>query len=361
MQTQDIDLPAGDAALHRGISAARAGLRSVAAAQFERAAEAAPDDANVWLWLAWIGNSPDNTIRCLEQVLQLSPGHTAAMAGLTWARALASDAPAIPVARPVANVIENPIVNRVEAVECNVVDSESPVRKSLAVISELVQEFDATGIASTIPAETSSTLIVEPKPDLSENEVDATVTETPAERLAEVTLEPPEDLKRVDLYRRRWTDLVQSDSMAPTDASAWPSLIPPPLPSMIPPPLPAAVIAEAPVELEPLTSSEDSEPVDQKSPTPMTSIVSASEIGVVLETSAYVEALTTSFRPTTEAVSVDDRKLVMVVDDSPTVRKLVSLTLERRGYRVVSAFDYDECYNRKYKPRVGIFLSANSQ
>ena len=341
MQTQDIDLPAGDAALHRGISAARAGLRSVAAAQFERAAEAAPDDANVWLWLAWIGNSPDNTIRCLEQVLQLSPGHTAAMAGLTWARALASDAPAIPDARPVANVIENPIVNRVEAVECNVVDSESPVRKSLAVISELVQEFDATGIASTIPAETSPTLIVEPKPDLSENEVDATVTETPAERLAEVTLEPPEDLKRVDLYRRRWTDPVQSDSMAPTDASAWPSLIPPPLPSMIPPPLPAAVIAEAPVELEPLTSSEDSEPVDQKSPTPMTSIVSASEIGVVLETSAYVEAQTTSFRPrpNTEAVSVDDRKLVMVVDDSPTVRKLVSLTLERRGYRVISAFD----------------------
>jgi twitching motility two-component system response regulator PilG len=29
----------------------------------------------------------------------------------------------------------------------------------------------------------------------------------------------------------------------------------------------------------------------------------------------------------------------MVVDDSPTVRKLVSLTLERRGYRVISAFD----------------------
>lgn len=34
-----------------------------------------------------------------------------------------------------------------------------------------------------------------------------------------------------------------------------------------------------------------------------------------------------------------DRKTVLVVDDSPTVRKLVSITLEKRGYKVVSAFD----------------------
>jgi twitching motility two-component system response regulator PilG len=34
-----------------------------------------------------------------------------------------------------------------------------------------------------------------------------------------------------------------------------------------------------------------------------------------------------------------DQKTVLVVDDSPTVRKLVSITLEKRGYKVVSAFD----------------------
>ena len=34
-----------------------------------------------------------------------------------------------------------------------------------------------------------------------------------------------------------------------------------------------------------------------------------------------------------------DRKTVLVVDDSPTVRKLVAITLEKRGYQVVSAFD----------------------
>lgn len=34
-----------------------------------------------------------------------------------------------------------------------------------------------------------------------------------------------------------------------------------------------------------------------------------------------------------------DRKTVLVVDDSPTVRKLVAITLEKRGYKVVAAFD----------------------
>jgi twitching motility two-component system response regulator PilG len=34
-----------------------------------------------------------------------------------------------------------------------------------------------------------------------------------------------------------------------------------------------------------------------------------------------------------------DQKTVLVVDDSPTVRKLVAITLEKRGYKVVSAFD----------------------
>ena len=39
------------------------------------------------------------------------------------------------------------------------------------------------------------------------------------------------------------------------------------------------------------------------------------------------------------AATSPDRRTVLVVDDSPTVRKLVAITLEKRGYKVVSAFD----------------------
>ena len=52
-----------------------------------------------------------------------------------------------------------------------------------------------------------------------------------------------------------------------------------------------------------------------------------------------VERLTQTFQPAAVPSAKYKRPLVMIVDDSPTVRKLVSLTLERRGYRVISAFD----------------------
>ena len=91
MMTHDDDLTAGALALHRGVMAARAGFNSVASAHFERAVELAPDDPNVWLWLAWMANSPDNTLRCLRRVLDLVPSHPAATAGMAWMKALASD------------------------------------------------------------------------------------------------------------------------------------------------------------------------------------------------------------------------------------------------------------------------------
>ena len=335
MQTQDNELSMGDAALRRGISAARAGLRSVAAAQFERAAEATPDDANVWLWLAWVGNSPDNTIRCLERVLELSPGHPTALAGLSWARALGHDTPIIPVAIPVAM----PVLNRVELDEQTGTDRASTIHKSLAAITGLVNEFDEVDDAPQRLADVSPVVMVEPKPDLSVDDFEAFNPEAPIEPLAEVTLDRPEVLSAGALNRRRWNDLVERDVETPTDSSAWPSLVPPPLPSVLPPPLPNA-IAEAPVEPKPVAPIGLSETCDLKSAAPSISVAEVSDVGAAQETAADVDALATSFRPTAEvAPPADGRKLVMVVDDSPTVRKLVSLTLERRGYRVISAFD----------------------
>lgn len=40
-----------------------------------------------------------------------------------------------------------------------------------------------------------------------------------------------------------------------------------------------------------------------------------------------------------ERASASSGQTILVVDDSPTVRKLVAMTLEKRGYKVVSAFD----------------------
>lgn len=325
MRTQDSDSSAGETALRRGIAAARAGLRSVAAAQFERAAETMPDNANVWLWLAWMGNSPDNTIRCLEQVLELSPGHAVAAAGLMWARALASDAPIPPVDIPEAS----PIVIQIAPVESVEPKMESAVQEAFAS-PEVTPD-----IASEMPTEVSPVVAIELPPNAPEPEPFEVTTAMDTEAAPEETPEKTEDFSLWNSQRRRWNDLVLRDPESPTDATAWPSLVPPPLPSLVPPPLPTAT-APVPVEPESITRFQFREPIENRVTTPS---FAAIEPDHSHESATEVETLTTSFHPTTEIVSSDGRPLVMVVDDSPTVRKLVSLTLERRGYRVISAFD----------------------
>lgn len=327
MLTHDSDSLASETALRRGIAAARAGLRSVAAAQFERTAESLPDDPNVWLWLAWVANSPDNTIRCLERVLELSPGHAAATAGLMWARGLSQDTPQEPVSVPTNVTVAESLPPVVPVVE------PTSVPECFAVNDESAPEAD---IANEAHAEPVSDALTAPRLDASEeaSPIGESV-ELPEESAPETIAQQLDDSQPFDAARRRWGELVQQDSETPADAAAWPSLVPPPLPSLVPPPLPTVAV-NAPAEREPFAPSRfqgmfAANPVAPAEPTPDASLTQ--------EANTDVEALTKSFNPPTTDISADGRPLVMVVDDSPTVRKLVSLTLERRGYRVISAFD----------------------
>lgn len=313
MRTDDCDLTMGETELRRGMLAARAGLRTVAAAQLERAAASLPDDPEVWLWLAWVANSPDNTIRCLERVLELSPGHTAANAGLMWARTLARDTGKDSSAVPeCANVAEPP------ASEMSDADTE-PLREesTTTTIEPVKAEVETPGW----PAET----LPEPRTEEPQATSIATSAEPPVETVAATPTQMSET-PALEATRRRWTDLVQRDVESSTAADAWPSLAPSPLP---------AVTADAPTEQEPVAPLRFREPVAAAPVVPVTT----NNAGHDSEANLDVDTLTNSFNPPTERTSADGRPLVMVVDDSPTVRKLVSLTLERRGYRVISAFD----------------------
>ena len=297
MRIQDSDSAAGELALRRGVSAARAGLHSAAAASFERAAEYLPDDPNVWLWLAWSANSPDNTLRCLERVLELSPGHAAASAGLIWVRALTNPAPA---PAPVAVVTAQPVV-----------EAPEPIATPVEIVAE------------TPLVEVESAAIVVPPADPQDAWEPAPAPEVLAEAAPETTDDWRNEPTLAEPARRRWSELVQRGSELRTGTITVSSAeqMPPPLPTT-PPPLPyfsASMKADPEVAVQ---TRFNEVPASHES-----------------ESSADAEALVTSFSPPTEVASSDGRPLVMVVDDSPTVRKLVSLTLERRGYRVISAFD----------------------
>lgn len=332
MLTHDSEMSAGESAMCRGISAARAGLRSVAATQFERAAESSPDDPNVWLWLAWVSNSPDNAIRCLERVLELSPEHATAIAGLTWARGLSHDAAPEPIVTPASEIVVESGVPSDPVVEPAALSQET-LTTDVAPVQDLVE---APTASDEVHAEPAFDVAIDPQLGTSETtSPNIAPVKQPLESVIERTDQQLDDQAAQEVPRRRWSDLVQQNVESLTDAAAWPSLVPPPLPSVIPPRLPP-MTTHVEVNREPSAPTRSEAALSTNSapsaePTMMSDLAQ--------ENHTDVEALTTSFNPPAEVASTDGRPLVMVVDDSPTVRKLVSLTLERRGYRVVSAFD----------------------
>jgi twitching motility two-component system response regulator PilG len=333
MQKFDQGFLVDEQAFARGVMAARAGLVAAAATHLERAAERLPDDPNVWLWLAWVANSPDNAIRCLQRVLELAPGHVGAMAGLQWLRVLASDESLTPVSEhavtatndsaPASAELSEPAAeNNVnkdnkeqeraeEAETASVVDAAWPGLPLVAEPDsqsrsdgEIAEPQIARGVCNSEPASCPIAAVEEP-------------SKIRADESRHVP-RPPEPLYR------RWTDVREPIPQSALNLSA-----------EVPPPLPPEVQNHEASVSSSRSLSDDSVPpagsheIAATAREPQTEATATSEL----------ESLEHSFRPTNKPGHDNQPPLVMVVDDSPTVRKLVSLTLERRGYRVVSAFD----------------------
>ncbi|MDB5388427.1 MAG: response regulator receiver protein [Planctomycetaceae bacterium] len=80
--------PATAELIEQGIEAARIGNRLLDRLHFERAAQANIVDPLVWLWLAWVSDSPLQASTHLKK-LQTGPYAALATAGLQWMKALA--------------------------------------------------------------------------------------------------------------------------------------------------------------------------------------------------------------------------------------------------------------------------------
>ncbi len=74
--------------LQHAVMAAKAGNPSLARVHLHKAAEEAPDDPAVWLWMGWLSESPISMVQCLEAAIQDERHRNIAQAGLAFARAL---------------------------------------------------------------------------------------------------------------------------------------------------------------------------------------------------------------------------------------------------------------------------------
>lgn len=75
--------------IQHAIAAAQAGNPSVAKSQFQKAAEEAPGEPAIWLWLGWLADSPASAVKCLELARTDSRFEEIAATGIEFARALA--------------------------------------------------------------------------------------------------------------------------------------------------------------------------------------------------------------------------------------------------------------------------------
>lgn len=70
------------ALLREGIAAARAGDKALTRRLLREATELEPDNEVAWLWLAGVAGSPQDSVECLRRVLEINPANDRAREGL---------------------------------------------------------------------------------------------------------------------------------------------------------------------------------------------------------------------------------------------------------------------------------------
>ncbi len=77
--------------LEMGITAARSGNRDEARMLLEGVTLQEPDNEQAFLWLSFVLDDPELSMRCLERVLELNPDNEQAKRGLDWLRSQQGD------------------------------------------------------------------------------------------------------------------------------------------------------------------------------------------------------------------------------------------------------------------------------
>lgn len=407
--------------LSRAIHAARAGQPALAKFHCQQAAEIQSDDPLVWLWLAWLADSPSSMFRCLQVAQQDDRYCDIAQAGIAFAQALcgsetdftgsqnestdSADVAPIPfrisaaqektragvaalpephdTAMTESNVESQP-ENTETAEEFGATFEAGPEQQCVEALDELSAEVNGenAGLAAEVSDETpEQTLAGEPdlfavaqamlgeSSDDSQNDEDGLVagvsitndpgtarpaqetepsTETEnADEQAETTTETEDAPEPAETVSPSWADgLNEFDDQSEWSAEAG---------EFVPVAESASTVVEEALAEQAKTESRTDEPADEELTSDATGLQSD------FTTTAHDAGIELGCE---QAEKVDDGKstpTVLVVDDSPSVRKLVQMTLQSRGYNIVTAFDGGSAIKEiaRHEPRL-ILLDINT-
>lgn len=347
----------------QGLEAARAGNRLLARARFEQALEENTEHADGWVWLAWTTGSLDGALSCLAEALRRDPDHPIALAGRNWLQLLRDAAKSLAEASTPQNAKSEPLPVAppddtpdfdLEPVSLDARDAEGSYdfhddlttddlddsfgdttgnldhhgsndharwqgEIAAADATELsrdaeshdAESHDVTDDRSVEPAACSdfaSDTDVDGNLDLAVELVADAIEETPV-LAAELVDESPdftpidaEEISIAEVHRDLEEQVAECAALTTRDDDAWSPTTP--------------VVAEVvPVPVAEKVETEN----ETVAPTPAPVSVDAED--------------------TQDDLSCVTRTTILAVDDSPTVRKLLAMTLEQRGYTVVTVED----------------------
>jgi len=353
--------------LHEGMEAAMAGDRGLATEYLTEASQLNPGNEQVWALLAQLAPDDDARVEALERALAVSPDSERLRATLASVRSrqeveerleaealreaemlAAAEARESATVALVPEAPAGPAIHRVTAEPIQPSTAAEPLQPSAAAEppTPTVTEAPTASVPEPPAKRAKPSAAAEPAAPRAERAASSSRSAArPA--LDRSSIEWPE----IDLVTPRHPTTIvvaQQAVRRPADASAtqeWPAerSLPPAQPAPVDPPPPVtARSAPSPMVEKPrpivvphasFDRLVEAPTIPSPPPSPMPSSVPSP---FTPETTGAAWTL----RPPADGVArAGGQPLVMVIDDSPTIRKAVSIGLEAEGYHVVTAVD----------------------
>jgi twitching motility two-component system response regulator PilG len=349
--------------MRKGILAAKAGNSILARLHLQEAVETDPDSVDCWLWLAWVTESPASARLFLERVLQLDPHHEVAQTGLRWTESLCESC--VPELTEVAVEGKTTITSP----DNFVIDEHGNPN---SVVSKKVNQQEPGGspeaeaISASLAEETLEPEVFETtaQPDFETVEQDETTlcgefsdeycmqeavvasvdhqltSLFTSEKLLDELQTIDSDFEQADTAEDRVSAIEsESDSHSQTNEAVEFEVAP----------KTSDELTEKTGCAESLEPSAEAKEGSTESPAESTTANhKQSDSGTVAsdhpsptDESALLEHENEQdpVDSSQSASAGDDRPLIVVCDDSPTVRKLVCMSLEPHGFSVMTADD----------------------
>ena len=310
----------------RAIVAAQAGNRPLARLNLENALNSEQHKPDYWLWLAWTTDSPAGAVSALEQALRLSPDHHLAQQGLAWALSMQGyDVDDYIEQSAAVSVEADPIEHELSDQPCDVEafamgdrEEEPDVDEDQAIL-EHVTELE-TSCDDLLPADAILESTPADNTESTSDELDTSASDDDTSYICHMeTTEDPFTIPEGDTKR----ELPSRNDLQEADASYEETLEAAKVePSGNDGCTQSKCGSDGPAALDAVVETAVSNKIDEIAEQ-ADSVHEADVVATVSQSS--------------ERSQPDEGLTVLVVDDSPTIRKIVSMSLEEAGYTVVTA------------------------